>query len=274
MENVASEPPHVAAAPPRVSLLAVFAHPDDESLACGGLLAWCAAIGVKASLLCLTRGEGGPGAESGPANRAAELDAAARILGLADVTLLEHPDGMLPWVDAGLVEADIAAALDRLRPDVVVTFGEDGLYWHPDHIAVHERTTAAVAAAEARGGAAPALYYVTMPIGSMRAVVTRALEKAAGVVPPPAPPQYILGIDNVDAFGADAEPPTLVLDVRPFAARKLQAIRCHESQLTDCALTWIDEAEAPALLGVEQFRRARTGAPGESFLDRLGQSPA
>ena len=100
--------------------------------------------------------------------RAQELGAACRALGVADLVLLDYEDGMLPWVDRGQLEADIRRAIHRFRPDVVITFDEDGLYWHPDHIAVHERTTAAVAAAGVDG---PALYYVTMPPGGMRAVV-------------------------------------------------------------------------------------------------------
>jgi LmbE family N-acetylglucosaminyl deacetylase len=72
---------------------------------------------------------------------------------------------MLPWIDVGRLEADIQAVIRRTAPDVVITFGEDGLYWHPDHIAVHERTTAAVATLD---DDVPALYYVTMPTGAMR----------------------------------------------------------------------------------------------------------
>ncbi|MGE3579347.1 MAG: PIG-L deacetylase family protein, partial [Vicinamibacterales bacterium] len=141
------------------TLLAVFAHPDDESITCGGLLAACSAGGARVALLCLTRGEAGPGAGKTAVPlgrvRTEELAAAAGTLGIADVALLDHPDGMLPWTDASTIERDIREAMTRLRPDVVVTFGADGLYWHPDHIAVHERVTAAV---RSLGDAAPALY--------------------------------------------------------------------------------------------------------------------
>src|SRR5688572_5073494 len=168
------------------SLLAVFAHPDDESLACGGLLARCAALGARVSLLCFTRGEwgqrprlratlqddGGLGK-----TRTLELEAAAQVLGISDTIVLDKGDGMLPWVDAGTLEADIRDAIVQRSPDVVVTFGEDGLYWHPDHIAVHERTTAAVAAL---GWNAPALYYVTMPPGRMREVVDTVAARSPG----------------------------------------------------------------------------------------------
>src|SRR4029078_419124 len=146
------------------SLLAVFAHPDDESLACGGLIARCADLGAQVSLLCVTHCEHGQGTRLGEV-RAQELREASRVLGIANLVLLHYQDGMLPWVDAEHLEADIHAAIRRFNPHVVVTFDEDGLYWHPDHIAVHERTTAAVAAMGANG---PALYYVTMPRGCAR----------------------------------------------------------------------------------------------------------
>lgn len=249
-------------------LLAVFAHPDDESLACGGLLARCAGVGAVPTLLCLTRGEAGPGVAPGAADEAAargqlgdlrtrELDAAARALGLADVQVLGHADGMLPWIAPDALEADIGAAIARLRPDVVVTFGPDGLYWHPDHIAVCERTTAVV---RALGVTAPALYYVTMPPGQMRAVGEHA-GVVTGVVP---------GLDDLDAFGAHAEPPSLVIEAGPFAARKLAALLCHHSQMAASPIASITAADAARLLGTEHFRRAPVGASGSTFLDAFG----
>ena len=157
------------------SLLAVFAHPDDESLACGGLLAWCAHLGADVSLLCMTHGEHGPGTEDVRRTRRRELEAAARALGLRAVTLLDHEDGMLPWLPAAALRSAVEREIRARRPEVLVTFDADGLYWHPDHVAVHEAATAAVAKL---GGAAPALYYVTMPPGSMRAVADHAAAAA------------------------------------------------------------------------------------------------
>lgn len=253
------------------SLLAVFAHPDDESLACGGLLAWCATLGVRVSVLCATHGEHGPAEGGGQgAARALELQAAARILGVSQVLLLEYEDGMLPWADVAQIEADISAAIRRLHPDVVITFGEDGLYWHPDHIAIHERTTAAVASL---GDDAPALYYVTMPPGGMRAVVTHAAEVFERRGDRARPPRLILGIADADAFGALAAAPTLVVDTGAFAARKLAAIKCHHSQLTDDALSLLTEGDAPRLLGIEHYRRASVGSRAAGFIDSLAVQP-
>lgn len=240
------------------SLLVVFAHPDDESIACGGLLALAADRGVRASLLCLT-----PGAGRGEAaGRLAELHAAARVLGISDVAVLTHEDGMLPWADPVALEQDVRDAIIRARPDVVITFGADGLYWHPDHIAVHERATAAVASL---GGAAPSLYYVTMPPGQMRRVMNAATARATRQARPA--PRLILGIDNPDAFGAEAQAPTIVLNIAAAAPRKLAAIRCHASQLIDDAFTVVDEADAALLLDVEHYHRSSIGGRAGCSLD-------
>ena len=253
------------------ALLAVFAHPDDESLACGGLLAWCAEVGARVSLLSVTHGTHPQADDTGtpagtPPVRAAELRDAADILGIGEVTILGHEDGMLPWVDDGRLEADIGAVIRRTVPDVVITFGEDGLYWHPDHIAVHERTTAAVAALH---DDAPALYYVTMPAGAMRAVVNHAADVTGGRDRDAAPPRSILGVADADAFGALAAAPTLVVETGKFAARRLRALTCHRSQFRDCALALVEEHDAPRLLGTEHYRRANVGAQGDTFIDRF-----
>lgn len=244
------------------TILGVFAHPDDESLACGGLLARATALGARVVVLCLTRGEGGPGGTPDlAARRSWELAEAGRTLGLAEVVLLNHEDGMLPWIAAADLEGDIHAAIARVRPDVVVTFGPDGLYWHPDHIAVHDRTTSTIAAL---GAAAPALYYVTLPPTQMRAVVDHT-GGARPVVP---------GVPDPDAFGALADPPTLVIEAGDFARRKLAALLCHRSQFDGTALADVTPDDAPRLLGTEHYRRASVGGQGPTFLDGLGAPAA
>lgn len=248
------------------TLLGVFAHPDDESIACGGLLARCAALGVRVHVLSLTRGDAGPrpttedGAADLAALRSRELADAARALGIAGASALDYADGMLPWLDAAALEAGIREAITRIGADVVVTFGPDGLYWHPDHIAVHERATAAVAA---MGDAAPALYYVTMPPGQMRRLVDHAGD-SAGVIP---------GLDDPDAFGAEALPPTLVVHAGRYASAKLAAILAHRTQTAGTAFAAVTEADADRLLGTEHFRRAAVGRAGVTFVDALGVAP-
>lgn len=257
------------------SLLAVFAHPDDESLASGGLLAWCAARGARVSLLCLSRGEAGrqeairgPGSSNpGPLGdiRARELRDASDALGLSEYVLLSHPDGMLPWLDEGALERDIRKQIEASQPDVVVTFGEDGLYWHPDHIAVYEATRAAVAGC---GAGAPALFYVTMPPGQMEAVLAAAAPRLSS-----GSRRDLLGIEDAAAFGAAAQPPTLVLHTGPFAARRLAALRCHRTQVEGGPFDQLSAAEAEALLGIEHYRRADVGSTGPAFIEQLATAP-
>jgi LmbE family N-acetylglucosaminyl deacetylase len=244
-------------------LLAVFAHPDDESLASGGLLALCSRGGARIAILSLTRGEHGPGTDTIPApqliaTRIRELEEAARLLGAADVSAGALPDGMLPWLGEGVLEGEVREAMARVAPDVVVTFDEDGLYWHPDHIAVHRAVTTAVGAC----ADPPALYYVTMPQGQVRALAETAARRAGGAVP------ALFGIDSPDAFGACAPRPTLVVDVRSCAPLKLAALRCHRSQLGG-ALDALTGEDAESVLAVEHYRRAEVGRPGPTFVEAL-----
>ncbi|HEY7790590.1 MAG TPA: PIG-L deacetylase family protein [Vicinamibacterales bacterium] len=248
------------------TLVAILAHPDDESLACGGTLARAAAEGVRVVLICLTRGEGGSSWDPAllkdsdlGAVRARELNEAAATLGLADVVLLSYPDGELPWADAGAIEADIRQHVERIHADAVITFGADGLYWHPDHIAVHDRT---VAALEALSGWRPGVYCVTMPPGTMRTIVEEAGQRSGETRGP-------WGLAP-DAFGAYAQAPDLSIDVSAFAVRKLQALRCHRTQIgPDNPLAQVPLDRAGALLGVEHFHCSRAGEGVPPLLERL-----
>jgi LmbE family N-acetylglucosaminyl deacetylase len=246
------------------TLLAVFAHPDDESIACGGLLARCAAAGARVVLLCATHGENRSGHRdpSWFETRAQELQRAAEALGVSEVVLLDYPDGFLPWIDVDEFEARIVAEIGRVNPDVVITFGDDGLYWHPDHIAVHERTTAAVASL---GDAAPALYYATIPPGQMRKVVDewRTDPDRVETSTP------LFGIGDADAFGVWANPPTLVVDVSDAAIRKLTALKCHQTQVAHGAFARLRDDAAARLLGIEHFHRSPIASNRDAFIERL-----
>jgi N-acetylglucosamine malate deacetylase 2 len=248
------------------TVLAVFAHPDDESLACGGTLARLAAAGARVVLVCASRGE--RGSVAGPVRdvalggiRSREFEKAGQLLGLSTVILLDHPDGDLRWAHVPELHADIIAAIQGFKPAAVITFGEDGLYWHQDHIAVHERTTTAVQAFGAEG---PALYYVTMRQGVMRTIVDAAA--ARGWEPTPR------GFWSLapDAFGLHAAPPTFTVDVADWVPQKLAALRCHLTQMgLDHPFDDIDVADARQWLGVEQFRRASAGASGRPVLEAI-----
>lgn len=245
----------------------MFAHPDDESLACGGTLARAADAGARVVLLCASRGALGSVGDGVPVPRGGlreargeELAAAARALGIEEVLLLEHDDGYLRWNAPGL-DGDLAAALERLDPDAVVTFDGDGLYWHADHIGMHERTTRAVSE---RGAAAPPLYYVTSPPGAMRGLAAAAHARGGDRCDP-----TYWGI-TPDAFGADAEPPTFAVDVSPWAVRKLAAIRAHRTQVGGRSpFRWVEPADVARWLGVETFRRAPIPTSRPDLLERL-----
>jgi len=252
------------------TVLAVFAHPDDESLACGGTLARLSDAGASVVLLCASRGERGiisdpalvPDGDLGQA-RSRELQAAARVLGITEVLVFNHPDGNLRWADVPEFQAEIMTAIDRHSPDAVITFDGDGLYWHFDHIGVHERTSAVVSSL---GAKAPSLYYVTMLRGAMRHVVDGAVAK--GWVPSQS---GIWGIVP-DAFGIEAEPPTFGLDVRAWVARKLAALDCHRTQMgTPNPFSMIDDADARQWLGYEYFRRAPNNEAGQPVLEQFGE---
>ena len=138
----------------QLRLMSVLAHPDDESLGLGGVLAKCAAEGVETCLITATRGERGrhgdgghPGREAVGRMREAELRCAAATLGIKEVHLLDYVDGDLDQADPGEAVGKIVAHIRRFRPQVVVTFGPDGAYGHPDHIAISQFTAAAVVAA-------------------------------------------------------------------------------------------------------------------------------
>ena len=252
------------------TVLGIFAHPDDESLACGGTLARLADSGARVVVVCASHGEAGsisdpalvPDGDLGRV-RVRELRAAADVLGVAEVIVLDHPDGDLRWDHVPEMHAEIVALIERFRPDAVITFAEDGLYWHLDHIGVHERTYTAVLSL---GAAAPPLYYVTMQAGVMREVVEAAHAKGG------APPDSSFWGIAPDAFGDGANPPTFVIDVRDWAVRKLAALRCHQTQMgPNNPMAWIDADEARRWLGVEQFRRAPLEATGDGILEHLGE---
>lgn len=140
-----------------LKLMCILAHPDDESLGTGGILARYGNEGVQTHVVSATRGQRGwpgdpaenPGLEALGRIREAELQEAARVLGVRELVLLDYVDGELDQADWPSAVGQIAGHLCRLRPQVVVTFDPFGAYGHPDHIAISQMTTAAVVAAAA-----------------------------------------------------------------------------------------------------------------------------
>ncbi len=222
-----------------LKLMCVLAHPDDESLALGGTLAKYAASGVETYLVMATRGERGwfgpaadnPGPQALGRLREAELRAAARLLGLREVVFLDYHDGELDRADHAAAIAKIVAQLRRVRPDVVVTFDPNGMYGHPDHIAISQLTTTAVMVAAAPGYQAIAagppyrvakLYYrafLQAEPGPYEATFGRLVMPVAGVERRFAAwPEWAI---------------TTRIDVSAHREQVRQAIACHRSQLPD-----------------------------------------
>ncbi len=180
-------------------LLAVLAHPDDESFGTGGTLALYARQGVEVHLVCATRGEAGDmdpdcldGFASIAERRVSELRCAAGILGLSGVHFLDYRDSGMPGSpDNQHPQALVNAPLDEvaghivhyirvLKPQIVITFDPIGGYKHPDHIAIHNATVKAFQLAGDAAYPGPSdlppyspqkLYYHVMPKRVMRLVV-------------------------------------------------------------------------------------------------------
>ena len=229
-------------------LMCVLAHPDDESLATGGILAKYAAAGVQTYLVMATRGERGwsgpAAADPGPRAlgrlREAELRAAAQVLGLREVVFLEYQDGELDRADHAQAIAKIVTQLRRVRPDVVVTFDPNGMYGHPDHIAISQWTTAAVMAAADTG-------YPGLAVDGAQGVPTSAPHRVAKLYYRAFLPaeqeayeatfgRLVMPVDRV-ARRFTVWPEwaiTTRIDSSAYEEQVWRAIACHGSQVSDC----------------------------------------
>ena len=145
-------------------VLGIWAHPDDECYLSAGLMARMADAGRPVTVLTATRGEQGHSGHGGPealdvaALREAELRASLAVLGVGDVRLLDLRDGACILEDDADVIATIGAVMDAVGPDVVLTFGPDGITGHPDHRMVSRWVTEAWRRSRRR----PDLLYATM----------------------------------------------------------------------------------------------------------------
>lgn len=139
----------------QLKLLAVFAHPDDESMGMGGTLAKYSAEGAETHLVCASRGEAGwfgpeeqyPGPKRLGEIREAELRNAVNELGMTSLAFLDYIDGQVDKAPHTEVISKIVSHIRRIMPQVVVTFPHDGNYGHPDHIAIGQFTNAAIVCA-------------------------------------------------------------------------------------------------------------------------------
>ena len=236
-----------------LKLLCVLAHPDDESLGMGGTLAKYAAEGVETYVVTATRGEQGrfgdnaerPTADVIGTTREAELRAAAVELGVRDVTVLGYPDGGLDRVDAAAAQEVIASHIRRIQPHIVITFGPEGAYGHPDHIAVSQVTTAAIVRAADRWQVAK-LYYMAWSTATWRAYEA-ALKKLTSTVD---------GIER-QVIPAPDWSITTRIDTSQVWPSVWRAVQCHRTQMS----VYRNLADLPpddhrALWGRQEFYRA------------------
>jgi LmbE family N-acetylglucosaminyl deacetylase len=246
-----------------LKLMCVLAHPDDESLGTGGVLAKYASEGIETHLVTATRGQRGwlgpwkiyPGLKALGKIREAELQNAARELGIHRVYLLDYVDGQLDQADAKDAIAQIVGHLRRVQPQVVVTFDQYGAYGHPDHIAICAYTTAAIMAAADpcyldTDGNQPhnvsKLYYLALT-GPMIKAFAQAFGEVVITVNgeerrPVAWPEWAI---------------TTTVDTSLYWDRVWAAISCHRTQLPAYQrLNALPEEHHRAMWGSQSFYRA------------------
>ncbi len=257
------------------TLMAVHAHPDDEAISTGGILARYSAEGVRTVLVTCTDGRCGDGpggvkpGEAGhdPAQvverRAAELEASCRILGVGHLEQLGYPDsGMMGWpqndepgsfwsIPVDEAAARLATLMERYQPQVVVTYDPSGFYGHPDHIQAHRVTLAAVSAT----GIPDKIYFPTVARSRWRSFGERIRE--AGFEPP----GETSGEPPV--FGSDDDDIAAWVDVTAWTDRKYDALAAHASQSENLFFLQMGRRMFGELMAEELFIRHqdRTGAP-------------
>ncbi len=215
--------------------MAIFAHPDDEAFGTGGVLSKYADAGVEVHLVMATLGEAGQVANPAVqltqpmgAWRERELRRACASYGVHHLHLLGFMDGQTTVAPQSLAVFKIVKLLRQYQPQVVISFGPEGIYGHYDHLAVHRWVTAAVQLAaqpERWPEAGPAqrvakVYHRAVPQDSIAAI-----EKTTGRTAVP--------IDDVPFpfVGYPMEQITTIVDVRAYVDKKLAGVRCHASQI-------------------------------------------
>jgi LmbE family N-acetylglucosaminyl deacetylase len=253
------------------TLLLAFAHPDDEGMSAGAMMK-AKADGHRVVLLTATRGEVGEIYNmdeelSRPRLgeiRTHELEDAARIIGVDRLVFLDYRDsGMIRTADNddprsfNQVPLDKAAkaltrVLDEEKPEIVVTFGADGMYGHPDHIKIHNVTNGALD--RLRGWKPRKLYYTAIPRSLMQAFMSQM-------------PEEMRAEQNPDMVfeGTPDEQVTTRLDVSQYIQRKREAFEAHVSQNNpDSWFSKIPQEAYEMAFGTEFYAIGR-GEPGTSL---------
>jgi LmbE family N-acetylglucosaminyl deacetylase len=257
-----------------LTLMAVHAHPDDEAIGTGGILARYSDEGVRVVLVTCTNGElgdapggikpGEPGHDEKvvvPLRRQ-ELEDSCTVLGVSHLELLGyHDSGMMGWPQNDAPDAfwhtPVDEAGDRLaqlmvkyEPQVVVTYDENGFYGHPDHIQANRITRAAIE----QCGVPDKLYYTAVPRSAIAGLGDRLAE--AGIERP-------AEIDEDPDFGTPDELVTTTVDCAAVAGRKYASLAAHASQSDNIFFLRMGEELFGTIMGSESFVRVldTTNAP-------------
>jgi LmbE family N-acetylglucosaminyl deacetylase len=229
-------------------ILAVFAHPDDETFRPGGTLAILARLGVGVKVVSATYGEAGScgdpplcASEDLPVVRRQELYAACKVIGILPPVFLGYRDGRLEQANAEEGIAKVVSIVNAVQPQIMLSFGPDGLSGHPDHIAIGKWAIEAYRRAEN----VAALYTLAVP----QSVADQ------------------LGMRQVHPV-ADAEI-ALGVDVSSVWETKLAAICCHATQLSSTPLLRAPEERQRLFFGREYFVKAAERNPRQDFLAEL-----
>jgi LmbE family N-acetylglucosaminyl deacetylase len=256
-------------------LLAIFPHPDDETLGLGSTLARYAAEGIETYLVCATRGERGwfdsegpdPGLEQVGRIREEELRCAAAHLGLREVSFLDYVDGEVDRADPAEIIGRIVSQVRRIRPQVVVSFGPDGAYGHTDHIALSQFAGGALVCAADRNfieaeDRPPHLVSKFYYMVDSQEVVDAANEAFGGIS------MEIDGVTRHHVGWADWQITTR-LDNHSYLPAVRQAILCHKSQLPGFGdvTEWSDE-QLGKMFGTGYFYRAVSLVNGGRGVER------
>jgi N-acetyl-1-D-myo-inositol-2-amino-2-deoxy-alpha-D-glucopyranoside deacetylase len=256
------------------TLLLVHAHPDDEAISTGGVMMKAKAHGHRVVLATATRGEVGEiynmdEAASRPRLgeiRTEELKAAGEILGVDRVEFLGYRDsGMVDTADnkdpRSFHQAPLDEAAARLavlirdeRPDVVVTYAEDGVYGHPDHIKAHYVTIATLDLLEREGWSPKKLYYMAIPRSLMEAFMAQMPEDAQRAQN-----------TNMRIAGTPDELVTTKVDVHDYVEQKREAFGAHVSQNDPNSwFTTMASQIYELVFGTEYYQLVR-GKPGSEL---------
>jgi len=236
------------------SLLAVYAHPDDETFRCGGTLALLAAQGVKVTILTFTRGQAGScgtpplcSREVLGTVRTQELICSCNNLGIQPPVVLDYQDGMLKQVNPQEAEDVITKWIEKIKPTVFLTWPLDGLSGHSDHIAVSQWTTNAFHHTKGLTDSDhSSLYYLAVPHSIAR---------------------------DLNMTHLHATPDTKItatINVQSVWDQKLAAIACHRTQSGESPILHAPHQKQLRFLGWEHFYRAHAGK-SDDLLTSLSQ---